>query len=209
MPPEEIEAAKRDMDELTYLQEYEAAFINFEGRVYYPFDKELHASERLASDPKLDLYAMFDFNHAPGVCAIGQEQMYKGNNPQIANFITALIDEIWIARDSNTQRVCRQFCQKYANHTGRVIVDGDATGGAGGSAKVLGSDVDIIYNELSRVFGGRLQMNFPAANPMEQVRINAVNSRLKTADGLVHMLFDPENCKNIIRDFEGVSFDPG
>jgi hypothetical protein len=37
LPAEEIEAAKRDLDELTFQQEYEASFVNFEGRAYYAF----------------------------------------------------------------------------------------------------------------------------------------------------------------------------
>jgi hypothetical protein len=36
------------------------------------------------------------------------------------------------------------------------------------------------------------------------VRVNAVNSRLKAADGTVRMMVDPQRAPNVIRDFEGV-----
>jgi hypothetical protein len=40
LPAKEIEAAKRDLDPLTFAQEYEASFVNFEGRAYYAFGDE-------------------------------------------------------------------------------------------------------------------------------------------------------------------------
>ena len=40
VPETEIEAAKRDLDERTFRQEYEAAFVNYSGIIYYNFDRK-------------------------------------------------------------------------------------------------------------------------------------------------------------------------
>jgi hypothetical protein len=56
LPPEEIEAARRDLDELTFAQEYEASFVNFEGRAYYQFTEETHcAPSEIRSCKRLDV----------------------------------------------------------------------------------------------------------------------------------------------------------
>ncbi|HGU9017528.1 TPA: phage terminase large subunit, partial [Escherichia coli] len=42
VPTAEIEAAKNDMDPKSFAQEYLASFENMSGRVYYPFDRNVH-----------------------------------------------------------------------------------------------------------------------------------------------------------------------
>jgi len=218
LPPEEIEIAKSELDPRTFCQEYEASFLDSRGRVYYGFRRELHAAERLTYDPTLPLVLCYDWNVAPGTCAIVQEQQYKGSNPavDVTKSVTCVIDEIWISQDSNTQRVCREIIERYGNHLGDVVCYGDATGGARGTAKVGGSDWDIVETMLRPVFGqprtrpgrGDFEIRVPNANPREKVRINAMNSRLQSADGKIHLLVDPR-CVHTIQDFEGVTYRQG
>ena len=40
--PEELESAKRDLDERTFTQEYEAKFVDYSGMVFYSFDFDRH-----------------------------------------------------------------------------------------------------------------------------------------------------------------------
>lgn len=204
----EIADAKRDMDELTYKQEYEASFLNFEGRAYYPFDPEIHAYERAEYDPDEPIIICLDFNVAPGVAVICQEQKYKGTRPGIdtEKKITVAINEVWIPRNSNTPAVCRKIIDLYgAHHKGLVFLYGDATGGARGTAQVRGTDWDIVRDMLKPAFGNRLRDRVKKSNPRERVRLNAVNSRIMSADGTVHLLVDPKNCPHLIEDLEGVS----
>lgn len=224
LPPEEIEIAKAELDQRTFEQEYCASFLDPTGRVYYGFRRETHAAERLQHDPELPLVLAFDFNVAPGVCVIAQEQQYKGSNPAVAPTFTAIIDEVWIPTDSNTQRVCREIIERYGSHPSDVIAYGDATGGAKGTAKVEGSDWDIVRRCLEPTFGSktfpaacgakvihtpsRFEIRVPPSNPRERVRINATNSRLQSADGKVHLLVDPR-CTHTIQDLEGVSYRQG
>jgi hypothetical protein len=44
VPPEEIEAARRDLDELTFSAEYLADFVSFEGRAHREFQRSTHCA---------------------------------------------------------------------------------------------------------------------------------------------------------------------
>ena len=198
VPLEEIESARKDLDELTFQQEYEASFINFEGRAYYPFTIETHCC-KLSYDPEQPLIFCFDFNVEPGVAAICQEQSLPSGQ-----YGTGVIGEVYIPRNSNTPAVCRKIVQDWGEHRGKVIVYGDATGGSRGSAKVQGSDWDLVRDELKKAFGGRLYFKVPKANPSERSRINATNSRLKSHAGKIKLMVDYGKAPHVVKDFEGV-----
>jgi hypothetical protein len=230
LPASEIAAAKRDLDELSFQQEYEASFINFEGRAYYPFRRETHCapvSERYNPDKPLIL--CFDFNVAPGVCAIAQEMELPGQfertdpsvigsngplatplklDPKTGKPIpivgTAIIGEVFIERNSNTPAVCRKILSDWGNHRGMVIAYGDSTGGNRGSAKVMGSDWDLIKSDLGAHFGQRFMVRVKTRNPEPRPRVNSVNTRLLNGAGEIHMMVDPGKAPNVVKDFEGV-----
>lgn len=211
LDPAEIAAAKNDLDELTYQQEYEASFVNFEGRAYYPFDRLIHAKEQLRYNPNLPLIFCFDFNVKPGVAAVVQEQIYRGRMPNVErrDRFTAVIGEVWIPDNSNTPRVCRKLIHDWGDHEGDVLCYGDATGGSRGTAKVSGSDWDLIRANLRPVFGERVKFRYRRKNPKERPRINAVNTRLLTVDGTIRMLVDPKKAPHVVNDFEGVQLVEG
>jgi len=214
LPASEIEAAMRDLDELTFKQEYEASFINFEGRAYYQFDDRLHCKP-LKYDPKQPIALCFDFNVEPGVCAIIQEQIIPGfferdpkTGAQLLNrplFGTGVIGEVHIPRNSNTPAVCRRIVKDWAQHQGQVRCYGDATGGARGSAQVDGSDWDLVEKELRPTFKDRLSFRVKSSNPAERSRINAVNTRFMNRAGDIRMLVDRSKAINVVKDFDGVT----
>lgn len=206
LPADEIEAAARDLDQLTFEQEYEASFVNFQGRAYYAFTDRNKAATRKLYNPKQPLIIMLDFNVAPGVAAIGQEL------PLPHGVVgTAIIGEVWIPNNSNTPAVCRKILSEWQPlHAGRVDVYGDATGGAAGSAKVAGSDWDLVRQHLRygseglAGFGDRLTFNVPDANPAERARVNAMNTRCQSRDGTIRLMVDPAHAPHVIKDLEGV-----
>ena len=197
LSPEVMEMLKGQMDEQTYRQEMEGSFEGFEGRAYYGFDAATNCAYGLAKkyDPMAELILAFDFNISPGVAAVLQE----------INGKTCAIGEVWIARNSNTPKVCREIARRWGEHKGEVTAYGDATGGAKGSAKVSGSDWDLIRQELEPVFGDRFELCVSKDNPRERVRVNAMNARVRSASGDVHLLIDPEACPHLVDDMEGVS----
>lgn len=203
LPPEEIESAKRDLDELTFLQEYEASFINFTGRAYYSFDERRHCT-RLEYNPDGDLEFCFDFNVSPGVAVVVQEQWLPTSRKE-ETWGDGVIGEVWIPRNSNTIRVCDRLIKDWGKHRGLIYCFGDQTGGAKGTAKILGSDWQLIKDKLWNHFGSeRVKFNIPPANPRERDRVNAVNSRLLSVSGDVRMMVDPSRAPHTIKDLEGV-----
>lgn len=117
--------------------------------------------------------------------------------------ITTVIAEVYIPKNSTTPRVCKKLIELFPKHPGVVICYGDATGGSKGSAKVRGSDWDLIKEELMPYYGDRLYFKVPKANPSERQRVNSFNSRLKSASQEVKLLID-ESCKYLQTDLEGV-----
>lgn len=201
----EIAAAKRDMDELTYKQEYLADFVSFSGRAYYTYDAAIHSRFRLPYVKRDDLILCFDFNVSPGVAAIVQEHRINmdGLLDMRALQRTCVIGEVYIPQNSTTPAVCRRILQDWGNHEGEVYVYGDPSGGAGGSAKVEGSDWDLIDKIIGGHFGERYNKRVDDGPPAERARVNAVNSRLKSVDGTVRAFVDP-TCIWMAKDLEGV-----
>ena len=199
LPPEEIESARRDLDELSFKQEYEGSFVSFQGAAYYAFDRAYNC-ERLFEkyDELRPLIFCFDFNVEPGVAVVCQEMKFESGRVG-----TGVIGEVHIPRNSNTEAVCRVLAKEWGQHRGYVYVYGDATGGSRGSAKTAGSDWDIVRRELRAAFRDRVVMKVPKANPTERSRVNAMNTRLKSGDGTIRMMIDLRHAPELVKDLEG------
>ena len=207
LPQSEIEAAKRDLDELTYLQEFEASFVNFQGRTYYPFRDAVHC-KRIEYDPKQPLIFCYDFNVAPGVAAVLQEkQVYdlRSRVPIIGESVSGIVGEVYIPRNSNTPLVTNKLITDWGNHDGAIYVYGDATGGADRTSATGGNDWDLVKQILYRHYGqDRVHFRVPLANPSERDRVNSVNSRLQTLTNKIRLIVDPSKAPKTVKDFEGV-----
>lgn len=201
LPPEQIAVARASLDELTFRQEMMADFVTFKGRCYYPFLRETHcAPVRQLYNPRGLLAFCFDFNVDPGVAAICQEVKLPNGLDG-----TAVIGEVYIPRNSNTPAVCRKLIHDWCRHEGRIVCYGDATGGSRGSAKVQGSDWDLIKAEFRQSsLANKISYDVPKTNPPERVRVNAVNSRLKSESGDIRLMVDPDYAPHVVKDFEGV-----
>lgn len=223
LPPAVVEAARLDLDPMTFAQEYEADFLNFEGRAYYPFQEELHCAN-LADRYNIngDLILCFDFNVNPGTATIAQEmdfprrqapedpvmigdaQLFAGlKAPE--EFGTGVIGEVHIPNNSNTPAVVRKFVHDWGKHAGRIFVYGDATGGSRKTSATEGNDWDLVKNGLYAHFGPeQINMRVPRANPSERSRVNAVNTRLMDGSGRIRMMVDPKAAPWLTKDFAGV-----
>jgi len=211
--PEEAVKARGDLDVLSYQQEYEGEFVSFRGRAYYAFDAELNCPPegiRVVYDPRHPLVFCFDFNRVPGNCVVLQELpapdwLKLRNCGQDRGLVTCVIGEVFLEQDSNTEIVCDRLIRDWSHHQGPVRLHGDATGGAKTSSGVSGSDWDIIDAKLGKAFN--LFNEYPRSNPPIRVRINSVNTRLRSADGYIGCVIDRKGCPKLIRDLEAVACD--
>lgn len=203
----EIAQAKAEMDHVTYEQEYGGEFVTVGNRLYYDFGESTHVGtypympKDPATNKPFDLCIFLDFNTAPGIAVMGQRHEVEKKQ-----FNTHIVDEIWIQSESNTLRICNQIIAKYRDHPGKVLMYGDASGGARGTSSIEGSDWELVHQKLDNVFKSRIEYRVKRQNPPVRARVNSLNARFKTADGKVHLFVD-SHCRHFIEDCEGTAAD--
>lgn len=159
VPTAEIEAAKNDMDPKSFAQEYLASFENMSGRVYYPFDRNVHVKP-LQFNPRLPIWVGQDFNIDPMSSVILQPQ---------PNGELWAIDEL-VLFSSNTAEVCDELERRFWRWKSQVTVFPDPAGAYRQHARGE-SDVDIFKEK------GFLRVDYSKKHPPIADRVNAVNRR--------------------------------
>jgi hypothetical protein len=191
IPAHEIESARADMDEKSFRQEFEASFETMSGRVYYSFDRKIHANRPLAFNPNLPIWIGQDFNIDPMSSVILQKQ----HNGEVW-----AVDEIWLP-SSNTDEVCNEIDRRYWRYQDNVVIYPDPAGAYRGHQRGE-SDVDVFRQR------GFKNLKYRKKHPPVADRVNAVNRMLKAADGSVKLRVDPR-CKKLIEALEQTLYLPG
>jgi hypothetical protein len=186
VPEQEIESARNDLDEATFRQEYMATFETTNNRVYYAFDRKQNIQ---AYDGSTDvLYCGFDFNIDPMSIVIAAR---KGDTLYV-------IDEICLY-SSNTQEACDELKSRYP-HSKIWAYPDPASRQRKTSAGGL-TDLSILSNNGFIV-------KAPNSHTQVRDRINAVNSRFRSASGQVNLYIDSK-CKHLIESVEKQSYKQG
>lgn len=159
------------------------SFETMSGRVYYPFDRDLHVGS-YEFNPKLPIWVGMDFNIDPMSTVIFQ--------PQSDGQIWA-IDEV-VMFGSNTEEICAELDRKYWRHQSKIIIYPDPAGGQRQHARGE-TDLDILREK------GFTKLKFRRKHPLIADRVNSVNRMLQTADGTVRLKIDA-SCKHFISAME-------
>ena len=187
IPASEIEAARRDLDERTFRQEYEAVFQEYAGRIYYAFDRKENVLA--ITDPKLDvLHIGIDFNIDPMSAVIS---LRYGDNLYV-------VDEIRMF-SSNTAELVAEVTARYPKAKIWAYPDPASRQrktSAGGT-----TDLTILQN-------AGWVVKCPTSHTPVRDRINAVNSRLKDSTGIRHLHFSP-TVKYTIEGLERQTYKEG
>jgi len=210
--PSEIEAAREDLDERTFRQEYEASFENlFAGVAYYCFAPGIHAAKKIEYDPHFPLCWSLDFNIDPACSVIGQVIDTTTRDQAMLGRQTSeirILDEL-VLPDTRTIEACDAFLKRITERgwlkegrTLTVYVFGDATGASGHSSS-LKTDWQTVREFLQHVPEIKAAFYVPQANPPVRDRITAVNSTLRSQSGEARMKIDPR-CRELQKDFEAV-----
>ena len=186
--PEEIEAARNELDERSFRQEYEASFETFAGSIYYNFSTKDNI-KAVDTDFKKNeiLHVAMDFNVSPLVAAIAR---VNGNE-------ITVIDEIQM-HGSNTFEMAAELLNRYPDN--RIWVYPDASGQARKTSSNT-SDHHILRNS-----GFTLKVK--NINPPVKDRIASVNASLKAQDGSVKLVIAP-NCKHLIKCISSQTYKEG
>jgi hypothetical protein len=176
VPPEEIEAARLDLDLKTFEQEYEAQFVNYAGVIFYAYTEE-----NLVDHPGLKegepVHIGCDFNTSP-ITAACATRTQDGLH---------FFDEIAIY-GSNTNELADEIRKRYGfNRT--IYVYPDASGGRKQTSSGGFSDHIILQNAGFKVV-------VDSINPPVSESIASVNSVLCSKDGNRRLLID-KKCRQI------------
>ena len=186
VPPEEVAAAKRTLDERTFRQEYLASFETLTGRVFPDFcDDNIDDSVHDMGGPIL-WGTDFNVSVMAGVLA-----SKVGDTLHIW-------DEVAV-KQSNTDEVCAMLKERFPDR--HIIAYPDPTGSARKTSAAGETDHGIIR-----------KAGFSCVSPKHpwavKDRLNATNWLIKTAAGDVRMFVHPR-CKNTIKGLKNVTFKEG
>jgi hypothetical protein len=187
VPETEIEAAKRDLDERTFRQEYLATFETFSGRIYYSFDRALNVVKYEGNTPDV-VYVGMDFNIDPMSAVVATR---IGDTLHI-------IDEVRLF-SSNTQEMIDELKQRFPKT--KIWVYPDPAGNQRKTSAGGMTDVTLLNN-------AGFVVKAPRVHTPVRDRINAVNSRLCSSTGIRHLIVDPK-CKYTIEGLERQTYKEG
>lgn len=172
VPQEEIDAAKRKMDPRTYRQEYEASFENYQGVVYYCFDRRLnHTDETLLPGDELHIGMDFNVTKMSSVVYVLRDGMPRA------------VDELMDVFDTPAMIV--KIKEKYQGH--RVFIYPDASGKNREANNASESDISLLQKA-----GFAVKVN--SSNPAVKDRVNATNAMLCNTYGERRMLVNTIKC---------------
>lgn len=184
---EEIESARADMSERQFNQEFMATFENYEGRLAYAFDRDLHIKELDNPDLRV-LEVGCDFNVSPITATIGVRQ---GNDLYI-------IDEI-LMHNSNTQELAEEIRNRYPSS--KIFCYPDPAGSARKSSANGHTDHTILQN-------AGFIVKAPRKHDPVRDRINALNARLCDANKERH-LYISKSAKYTVESLEKYTYKEG
>ena len=181
VPKEELEQAKQDVDIRTYRQEFEGTFENYAGAVYYNF----HPVDNVRQsniDWSKPLHIGLDFNVDPMSASVAQ----------IEKDTIHFKDEI-VIYSSNTDEMVEEIRNRYGSKQ-KIFCYPDPACRQRKTSAGGRTDLTILQNAG---FNVKCKIKH---SPIRD-RINAVNSRLKSATGKRHIFVNP-SCKIIIRGLQ-------
>jgi len=184
---EEIEQARRDLDERTFRQEFMATFETYTGRIFYNFDRKLHVKK---FEPKglrdLDIiYIGMDFNIDPMSAVVFVRQ---------GDALHA-IDEIRLF-SSNTKETVEEINSRFPKSKIWCYPDPASRQRKTSAGGV--TDLTILQN-------AGYVVKAPLSHNAVRDGINAVNARLLNDKRDINLYFDPR-CKHTIDCMERYAY---
>jgi hypothetical protein len=184
---EEIEAAKQDMSESQFRQEFLASFEDSAQRCAWAFNRETMVIPPETRDTK-NIFVGMDFNVQPLVCNIA---VREGDD-------LIVVDEIQLFA-GNTDLMAQELRRRYP--TSNITVFPDPSGSRSQTSSGGRSDHSILHN-------AGFTVKSPRKHDPVRDRINALNARFSNAAGENHLKIQ-KNCRQTIECLDKHQFQPG
>ena len=174
---DEVAQARRDMSEKQFRQEFEATFETTENRVAYAFNREHNVKQAPYIDTSI-IHIGMDFNVSPATAAIfvetDSETAYQ-------------IDEIQMY-SSNTGEMIDEIIARYPNS--KKFVYPDPSGNQRRTSAGGMTDHTLLHN-------AGFIVKSPRKHDPVRDRINAINARFCSADGVRRLFIHKDNKYSI------------
>ena len=184
---EEIEAAKRDLSQKVFSQEYMATFETYSGLVYYNFSLQ-DSVKKWEPEELKEVFLFCDFNVNPisGAVAVRTQTGLH------------IIDEI-VIYGSNTDELAEEMKTRYP--TQKITAFPDPAGAQRKTSAGGRTDISILQNAGFKVL-------YKPRHPAVKDRINAVNSLLLNTNKERRLFVDPQ-CREVIKSLSRHTYKEG
>ena len=188
VPAEEVEAARTQLDNRTFRQEFEASFENLTGLVAVSFD-DTNISEIAKDISIMPILLGVDFNVDPmsGICAVKNDDTLY------------VFDEVMLTGGATTWDFAEEIVRRYGIER-RIVACPDPTGGARKTSGVGLTDHNILRRSGFTV-------SSPKAPWKIRDKITAVNTALLDASGARRTFIHPR-CKQLIKSLRTLTYTP-
>ncbi|WP_219117079.1 terminase large subunit [Janthinobacterium sp. UMAB-56] len=189
VPAEEIEAARRKMDPRTFRQEYLASFENYQGVIYYCFDRRRNHTDDTVK-PGDALHIGMDFNVGKGAAVVFV----------IRDDLPRAVDEFMEVFDTPAmiEKIKGRYKQTGQQHL--ITIYPDASGQNRKSSGASESDLSLL-----KAAGFTVVVDH--SNPAVKDRINSVNAMLCNTYDQRRMLVNTTKCQKYTLSLERQIYD--
>lgn len=181
IPPDEVQAAMRDMDIRQFRQEYEASFETYAGRVLYAFSRagNVRPCPFILGQP---LLIGMDFNINPMSATVWQKS---------GDGLLMQVDEI-VMPTSNTDEMADEIIRRYRRdgQVSHITIYPDPAGAQRKTSAQGRTDISILQAKGFNVLAS-------SSHPLVRDRINVTNGMFCAADDTKRAFVDPKCVKSI------------
>lgn len=188
VPQEEIESARKDLDKVTFTQEYEGTFQTYSGVIFYGFDRKENVQDFKFDKPQSIIHVGIDMNVNPMSAVI-----FVINNGKVF-----VIDEVEMY-GSNTDELANEIVSRFPNT--KIFAYPDPACRQRKTSAGGRTDLSILQN-------AGFICKVPTKHQAIRDGVNAMNSKLCNGANERGIIIHPR-CKKIINCLERQIYKPG
>ncbi len=143
----------------------------------------------------LDVHISCDFNVDPMAWVLAHKTDDK----------VFYFDEL-VIENTTTAKTCEEFCKRYPDHKGKVIINGDASGDNRSCTSEYTNYV--IIKKKMQTFGYDAEIKIKAFNPPIKNRVAAFNAKVRNADGEIGLYVSPK-CEKLLYNIYNLRYMEG
>jgi hypothetical protein len=195
LPHSEVDAARAQLDDLTFRCEYLAEDVDVTLRPFaYSFIEDKHVG-KCSFDPNYELMLSFDFNVDPITCVAAQHIENKEGMMELR-----FVKEFQLS-NSNIYDLCDAITATFGLYNPLYLVTGDATGRA--RSAITTGNLNYYRVIQQKLELSDLQIKTPRINPAVSDSRVLVNSMLQN----YNIVIDKGSCPGLVYDLKYVEVD--